>query len=334
MILGMNNVIRNNKILSIAMVLLFSIGLFACNKKDIVLIDDDVEENIIVETEEEQAVDKEQTKSDSEEGIITSDTEEDEEKIENIKSTAGYKSKYGVFLSYEGDLSRFADYDEIVIDAQYFTKEQITEYKKGGHKVYSYLNIGSLETFRPYYNEFVDITLSDYENWEEERWIDVSNERWQNYVLYTLAPALIEKGVDGFFVDNCDVYYMYQNDSMLSGVANIMKGLKGYNKAVIMNGGDTFIDAYCSKKGVWSDVITGINQESVFTKIDWEDENHGVSDPEDKAYFTEYLERYSNSGADIYLLEYTKDSSVIADIDSYCKNKKFAYYVSGSIELN
>lgn len=256
----------------------------------------------------------------------------DEDGIPSYNS--GYNSRYGVFLSYEGDLSAFSDYDEIVIDAQYFSKEQISEYKKGGHRVYSYLNIGSLETFRPYYNNFADITLLDYENWDEERWIDASNEAWQNYVLNTLAPALIEKGVDGFFVDNCDVYYIYQNDAMLSGVAAIMKGLKGYNKAVIMNGGDTFLDAYCSKIGVWSDVITGINQETVFSKIDWDDENHGVSDPEDRAYFTEYLERYSKAGADIYLLEYTKDNSLKADIDNYCKNKNYAYYISDSIELD
>lgn len=31
-------------------------------------------------------------------------------------------------------------------------------------------------------------------------------------------------------------------------------------------------------------MITGINQETVFSKIDWDDENHGVSDPEDRAY--------------------------------------------------
>lgn len=333
---------------------LISVGMAGCNKSGMMSDTEDIEsiveayEGAEKETPDEKISEDKKLLDEKEMPEIKSGTDEDNQNISedtnnnddinadnNLASyNFGYNSRYGVFLSYEGDLSAFSDYDEIVIDAQYFSKEQISEYKKGGHRVYSYLNIGSLETFRPYYNNFADITLSDYENWDEERWIDASNEAWQNYVLNTLAPALIEKGVDGFFVDNCDVYYIYQNDAMLSGVAAIMKGLKGYNKAVIMNGGDTFLDAYCSKIGVWSDVITGINQETVFSKIDWDDENHGVSDPEDRAYFTEYLERYSKAGADIYLLEYTKDNSLKADIDNYCKNKNYAYYISDSIELD
>ena len=341
--------IKGNKmkrlyIQSIVIAVLFSIGMVGCNKGNISYDAEDIESIVatVEAQEDEKAEDKEQlsekleNKDDND--ISVTEIKDNYEITNSNQNTSnfksGYNSKYGVFLNYDGDLSKFSDYDEIVIDAQYFTKEQITEYKKDGHRVYSYLNIGSLETFRPYYNNFADITLSDYENWDEERWIDASNLAWQNYVLNTLAPALIEKGVDGFFVDNCDVYYIYQNDSMLNGVATIMKGLKGYNKAVIMNGGDTFLDAYCSKLGVWSDVVTGVNQETVFSKIDWDDENHGVSDPEDRAYFTEYLERYSKAGVKVYLLEYTKDSSLKSDIDNYCKNKNYAYYISESIELN
>ena len=329
---------------SIIIALLISVGMIGCNKKNAPSNVEDIQSIVETseDTEKEKTDDKEQLseKLENKEDNEKTDTQinENNDATNNDQNTSdlklGYNSKYGVFLNYDGDLNKFSDYDEIVIDAQYFSKEQISEYKKGGHRVYSYLNIGSLETFRPYYNNFADITLSDYENWDEERWVDASNPTWQNYVLNTLAPALIEKGVDGFFVDNCDVYYIYQNDSMLNGVATIMKGLKGYNKAVIMNGGDTFLDAYCSKLGVWSDVVTGVNQETVFSKIDWDDENHGVSDPEDRAYFTEYLERYSKAGVNVYLLEYTKDPSLKSDIDNYCKNNNFAYYISDSIELD
>ncbi|MCR4697398.1 MAG: endo alpha-1,4 polygalactosaminidase, partial [Lachnospiraceae bacterium] len=138
-------------------VLLLSIGLFACNRKS-------------ASEPEQSPVDVQPKEEEIKDNFNACDKEENTDEQDTVITKSGYGSRYGVFLSYEGDLRRFADYDEIVIDAQYFTKEQITEYKKGGHKVYSYLNIGSLETFRPYYNEFVDITLSDYENWEEERW--------------------------------------------------------------------------------------------------------------------------------------------------------------------
>ena len=55
-----------------------------------------------------------------------------------------YEQDYGVFLSYEGDLDRLAEYDTVVIDAQYFKATDIAEFRSEGHKVYSYINVGSL----------------------------------------------------------------------------------------------------------------------------------------------------------------------------------------------
>ena len=47
-----------------------------------------------------------------------------------------------------------------------------------------------------------------------------------------------------------------------------------------------------------------------------------------------YVERYADKGADIYLLEYTKDEELISEIAEYCRAKGFDYYVSDSIELD
>ena len=47
-------------------------------------------------------------------------------------------------------------------------------------KVYTYLNVGSLEDFRDYYKEYEHLTIGAYENWDEEKWIDVSDKDWQS----------------------------------------------------------------------------------------------------------------------------------------------------------
>ena len=57
---------------------------------------------------------------------------------------------YGVFLSLESDLNSINTYDTVVIDAQYFSAEEIKRFKSLYHKVFSYINIGSLESFRDY----------------------------------------------------------------------------------------------------------------------------------------------------------------------------------------
>lgn len=50
-----------------------------------------------------------------------------------------------------GNTSRVKNNKSIVVDVQYYYPNQIKALKSGGRKVYSYMSIGSLETYRPYY---------------------------------------------------------------------------------------------------------------------------------------------------------------------------------------
>ena len=241
---------------------------------------------------------------------------------------------YGVFLSADGDLSKYSSYETIVIDAQNFDAEEIRTIKDEGHTLYSYINVGALEDFRDYYDEYKDLSLGAYEHWEEEVWIDVSDGRWIDFLLRELVPELLDKGIDGFFVDNCDVYYQYPTPEILDGLSLILMGIHEIGMPVILNGGDAFLDAYCENGGSWNDLITGINQETVFSSIVWDEGEFGRATEEDQEYFCDYIERYGQKGAKIYLLEYTTDPELIGEIQAYCEAKGFLYYVSDSVELD
>ena len=67
----------------------------------------------------------------------------------------------------------------------------------------TYLNIGSIENFREYYTTYAEVAIGEYEHWEEEEWVDAANPDWQKFIGQ-LSQELYEKGVDGFFIDNCD----------------------------------------------------------------------------------------------------------------------------------
>ena len=245
-----------------------------------------------------------------------------------------FKYPYGVFLSICENIEQFADYEIVVIDAQYYPKEELDAFRSKGHKVFSYINIGSLEDFRDYYDEYKDLSLGAYEHWEEEVWVDVSQKRWQDFMLNDIAAGLLEKDIDGFFVDNCDVYYVHPKEEILEGLTVIMKGLKATGKKVIINSGDTFLDAYCEQGGKWDDVISGINQESVFSTILWDEGTFGTAEPEDHEYFVSYIDRYGSQGAEIYLLEYTTDEELVKEIKAFCEERGYTYYVADSIELD
>ena len=65
-----------------------------------------------------------------------------------------------------------------------------------GVKVYTYLNVSSIENFRYYYKKYEYLTIGNYENWEEEKWVNVSNKDWQKFAENCQKKL---KKVDGFF---------------------------------------------------------------------------------------------------------------------------------------
>ncbi len=251
-----------------------------------------------------------------------------------ITKTPNNKEPYGVILSImPGETDRIYDYNTVVIDAQYFSKKDIKKLHDNGQKVYTYLNVGSVENFRNYYKEYENLTLSQYENWEEERWVDVSSERWQAFIV-DKAKELKEKGVDGFFIDNCDVFYIYNKKEIFKGLCLILEQIKKLKGDVIINGGDTFVKEYLNRYQDLSKIMTGANQETVFSSIDFNHKTFGKASEEDHTYYENYINICAKNRIKVYLLEYTKDSTLKKEIMKYCNKKGFEYYISTSIELN
>lgn len=246
------------------------------------------------------------------------------------------RSEYGIFIGVDPDdlPEDMKDYDIIVIDAQNFTRGQIQKFKNNGQKVYSYINAGSIEKTRSYYGKYADLTLDPYENWDEEYWVDVSSEKWQDFISYDLSQKLLDKDIDGFFVDNIDIYYQYTRPEIYNGLCNILNNLMDYDKPVIVNGGDVFVSEYISRNGNIKDILTGINQETVFSKINFDQKKFEKNDEDTIEYFKKYIEECKSNGLDVYITEYTTDKKLIRQIKDYCKENGFHYYISDSIQLD
>ncbi len=241
-------------------------------------------------------------------------------------------NEYGVFIGLDRDDTAVMEpYRIIVIDAQYFTKEDIQALKASGHTVLSYINLGALESFRPYYEEYEKYTLDVYENWEEERWVDVTVPEWQEHMA-ELSSQIMEKGCEGLFVDNTDVYYHYHTSEVFDGITAILREFKNNGAYISTNGGDVYVSEYAEKYGDL-DIIDAVNQETVFSSIDFNSGTFGKNSAAERDYFIEYLDTVSAMGKDVYLLEYTTDKSLIKAIDRFCHEKDYRYYASRTLEL-
>ena len=253
--------------------------------------------------------------------------------IKDNNTSAFEEYDYGVFLNADASsLEQLKKYDLIVIDAQYFTKSDIELLHQNGTRVYTYLNIGSIENFREYYTTYEKLTIGRYEHWDEEKWVDVADPDWQKFIEQ-LSQELFEKGVDGFFIDNCDVYYYAPRESIFEGLTAILQNIMTFDKAVIINGGDTYVTEYRERYGTIDHIMTGVNQESVWSAIDFDKGTFYEQTRETRDYYCKYLEACQADGMDVYLLEYTTDKKLIPKIKKYCNEHDFHFYISNSLEL-
>ena len=243
-------------------------------------------------------------------------------------------SEYGVYIGAEsGDRIDTEGKKEIVIDAEYFDKSQVAALKKTGTKVYSYLDIGSLEDFRDDYEDYKHLALAPYDNWPGEYWLDVSDAAWQSHIIYDRAGALYAKGVDGFFIDNTDVYYHYENEETYVALCTILYGLQSeYMLPIMINGGDMFVTRALAEEEY--PPFDAVNQETVFSKIDDYEKSVFSENPADeRQYYIDYLSECNKKGIKVYLLEYTKDRELKDQIKEFANANGYSYYISESIGL-
>ena len=237
-----------------------------------------------------------------------------------------FQKEYGVFLGLNNsDLEKLKPYKTIVVEGEEFNENHIKYFHQNGQKVFAYLNIGALEKYRSYYNEYKKFALGVYHDWSDEKWIDVSKKEWQEFIVKKKASEYHKKGFDGFFVDNADVYYQYKKDEIFEGLVAILKGLRQYKMEILINGADTFVERLISES---IDIFDGVNQECVFTSIDFKHNKYKEQSKKENEYFLEYLEKVKRYNKKVYLLEYGANKSIEKKILDYCKIHQFNYFIS------
>lgn len=259
------------------------------------------------------------------------------------------KENYGVFLGLsmtpdgaeEGLHSDDKETDQLVFLSQYktvvlspgsFTKENLLYLHRAGTKAYAYINVGALENYAPEYSRFKALSLAPYENWEDEAWIDVSNQEWQNYITENVAEEIAELGFDGFFLDNFDVYYQFPKDEIYQGLHTVLNNLQKYKMPIILNGGDSFVSRALEEDSSRL-LFQGVNQEDVFTSYNFDTDTSSEQDPDTRSYYQDYLEKAKSAGLSVYILEYMADAKLSKEIASYCKENDFQWYNSPNIFL-
>ena len=271
---------------------------------------------------------------------------EDEFDAESEEVPDTSEESYGVFLGLDSesfDVGYFEDYDMVVVDAQELRKDQLAQLHAKGHTVYSYINVGSIEKSREYFKKYKDLCLDKYENWPDELWVDVTQEKWKTFVTSVLVEEIRKKdpNLDGFFLDNLDIYghvtdkkkYSSMSEDVYDALVSILESYRETGLPVLINGADAFVSKLIDEDR--SGLIYGVNQETVFSRIINYDKNKfGEQSDKEHKYYTNYLKQCKNEGLEVFVLEYTTDSEVENEISRYCQKNGFRYYISSRVDLN
>ena len=89
----------------------------------------------------------------------------------------------------------------------------------------------------------------------------------------------------------------------------------------------------CIKNGTARTLFDGVNQESVFTKIDFAKNRYAAQDAETRAYYLDYLTQAKEAGLKVYLIEYRPSAKLAAEIQDYCEKNGFTAYNANGKEL-
>jgi cysteinyl-tRNA synthetase, unknown class len=101
-----------------------------------------------------------------------------------------------------------APHDLAVIDLtrdghdDYFTEEEVGDLQDSGKTVLAYFEIGSIEDFRPEYDELPDdMILNQWPEWPEEYFVRYWEPAWWDTVIRPRVDQALAAGFDGVYLD-------------------------------------------------------------------------------------------------------------------------------------
>ncbi|MDB5095784.1 MAG: hypothetical protein JWM80_205 [Cyanobacteria bacterium RYN_339] len=142
---------------------------------------------------------------------------------------------------------------------------QPAKIRRPGQKILAYLSLGEVHSSRPYIGRLEGALLPANPDWPDARRVNPGAPAWKALVLDELAPALLERGFDGFFLDTLDAAEDLEAKKVLPGAKAAMTNLvlalhaKAPKALIVANRGLALLPRMAP-------AISAIAVESIFTE--------------------------------------------------------------------
>ena len=233
-----------------------------------------------------------------------------------------------VSLTTKIDSSTLEEGTEIlVLNPDGYDLGSIEQIKTKGYKVLAYLSISTIKKDHPWYFKYKRYKLGELNSQLNEVYVDVRERDWRDFVV-ECARAIREKGFDGWWLDNLDIYEHYKSAKMFIACNLLLKQIKRLGGYVMVNGGSEFFSFAIDQK-VDLSMVDGVMQGEVFSLVTSYERGGKFSRQKkiQKEFYEKLLRRLRKGGIDIFLLEYTRSEKVKDEIKRWAKENKASYYI-------
>lgn len=153
-------------------------------------------------------------------------------------------------------------YEQVVLEADHVSREQIESLRRGGTSVLAYLSVGEVARTRSWYERVQpDWVLGENAVWQSDI-MDLSSPGWRQMLLEQ-ARALAGRGFDGFFLDTLDSYGLVTHgetrEIQRTSLASLILSLRAElpNSPLLLNRGFEVLPEVATQ-------VSGVVAESLF----------------------------------------------------------------------
>jgi endo-alpha-1,4-polygalactosaminidase (GH114 family) len=164
-----------------------------------------------------------------------------------IDRMAGVRS-FALALSDQAAAADLSGYDLVVLDGDAPAK-RVKSLRADGAIVLGYLDVGTIEPYRSWYEQAKPYRLDYWPDWGEW-YADVSKQGFRDLIAKRVAPKVLARGFDGLFLDNMDMIVSHKRQTQgMHALVRRLAALPGY---LFMQNGDEVVDSFLGQLDGWN----------------------------------------------------------------------------------
>jgi hypothetical protein len=164
-----------------------------------------------------------------------------------------------------------------------------------------------------------------------EYWADVSRPEWGAFVAGRSVLARFKRG-GRLLSRNADVYYLYPSDAFYQGLVSMIGCWGSMRSPILVQWCDVFVSKAVLDATEPLSCITGVNQECVFTNINFSDGTLIRQNTETKRYYQDYSCALQKSGPRRFPDGVCRRVDRLPDRSKNTAKKTLPVYISGSVD--